>query len=196
MPQLILMRLPNDHTYGVRPGKLAPFALAADNDYAVGMLVEAVSKSRFWASTAIFILEDDAQNGPDHVDSHRSPGYVVSPYTRHGTIDSTLYNTTSMLRTMELILGLNPMTHYDAGATPMFASFAKDPVLTPWEAEKPRTPLDQRNPAATAGVPSSVDAAMDFRDADLNDDDALNAVLWRAIRKTEPPAPVASFFSH
>ena len=195
MPGLMLMRLGNDHTYGVRPGKLKPFALVADNDYAVGMLVEAVSKSRFWASTAIFILEDDAQNGPDHVDSHRSPAYVVSPYTRHGAIDSTLYNTTSVLRTMELILGLNPMTHYDAGATPMFASFAKDPVLDPWQAEKPRTPLDERNPVSTAGVSAAQDAAMDFREADENDDDALNAVLWRAIRKTDPPAPVASFFS-
>jgi YVTN family beta-propeller protein len=194
MPQLILMRLPNDHTYGVRPGKLTPFALAADNDYAVGMLVEALSKSRFWASTAVFILEDDAQNGPDHVDSHRSPAFVVSPYTRRGGIDSTLYNTTSVLRTMELILGLNPMTHYDAGATPMFAAFTKDPVLTPWQAEKPRTPLDQRNPALK-GAQASADAAMDFREADENDDDALNAVLWRAIRKTDPPAPVASFFS-
>jgi YVTN family beta-propeller protein len=195
MPQLILMRLPNDHTYGVRPGKLTPFALVADNDYAVGMLVEAVSRSRFWASTALFILEDDAQNGPDHVDSHRSPAFVISPYTRRGAIDSTLYNTTSVLRTMELILGLNPMTHFDAGATPMFAAFAKDPVLAPWQAEKPRTPLDQRNPAAVASAPLAGDAAMDFREADRNDDDALNAVLWRAIRKTEPPAPVASFFS-
>jgi DNA-binding beta-propeller fold protein YncE len=195
MPQLILMRLGNDHTYGVHSGKLTPFALVADNDYAVGMLVEALSKSRFWASTAVFILEDDAQNGPDHVDSHRSPAFVISPYTRRGAIDSTLYNTTSVLRTMELILGLNPMTHFDAGATPMFAAFAKDPVLTPWQAEKPRTPLDQRNPSAAAGAAPSGDAGMDFREADRNDDDALNAVLWRAIRKTEPPAPVTSFFS-
>jgi DNA-binding beta-propeller fold protein YncE len=195
MPQLVLMRLGNDHTYGVRPGKPTPFAMAADNDLAVGMLVEALSKSRFWASTAAFILEDDAQSGPDHVDSHRSPAYVISPYTRRGAIDSTLYNTTSVLRTMELILGLNPMTHYDAGATPMFSAFTKTPVLKPWQAEKPRTPLDQRNPPAAAGAPPSADAGMDFREADRNDDDALNAVLWRAIRKTAPPAPMASFFS-
>jgi len=194
MPQLMLMRLGNDHTNGVRPGKLTPFALAADNDLAVGMLVEALSKSRFWASTAIFIVEDDAQSGPDHVDSHRSPAYVVSPYTRRGIVDSTLYNTTSVLRTMELILGLNPMTHYDAGATPMFSSFTRDAVVTPWQAEKPRTSLDERNPT-TAGAQAAADAAMDFREADENDDDLLNAVLWRAIRKTEPPPPVASIFS-
>ena len=192
MPQLILMRMGNDHTEGTRPGKLTPFAMVADNDYAVGMIVEALSKSRFWAGTAIFILEDDAQNGPDHVDSHRSPGFVVSPYTRRGgVVDSTLYNTTSMLRTIELILGLNPMTHYDAGATPMFAAFAKDPVLTPWEAEKPRTPLDELNPPL-AHDPT---VGMDFRDADRVDENRLNAVLWRAIRGVDAPAPVSSFFS-
>ena len=192
MPQLMLMRLGNDHTFGTRPGKPTPFALVADNDYAVGMIVEALSKSRFWASTAIFILEDDAQNGPDHVDSHRSPGFVISPYTRRGgVVDSTLYNTTSMLRTMELILGLNPMTHYDAGATPMFAAFNRDPVLTPWEAEKPRTSLDERNPPQA----HDVTAGMDFRDADRVDENRLNVLLWRAIRGADPPAPVSSFFS-
>jgi hypothetical protein len=96
---------------------------------------------------------------------------------------------------MELILGLNPMTHYDAGATPMYSAFTKNPVLTPWQAEKPRTSLTERNPAASAGARPSGDEAMDFREADENNDEALNEVLWRAIRKTEPPAPVASFFS-
>jgi len=195
MPQLILMRLGNDHTFGVRYGELSPFALVADNDYAVGMIVEAISKSPFWASTAIFIVEDDSQNGPDHVDSHRSPAFVISPYTRTGAVDSTLYNTTSVLRTMELILGLNPMTHYDGGATPMYAAFAKDPVLRPWQAEQPRTSLKERNPMPPPGAKPSGDEAMEFREADENDDDALNAVLWRAIRKTEPPVPVESYFS-
>src|ERR1700691_379890 len=113
MPRLIVMRLGHDHTYGMQAGKLSPFSLAADNDYALGMLVEAVSKSRFWPETAIFVLEDDAQNGPDHVDSHRSPAYVMSPYVKHQAVDSSLYNTTSILRTMELMLGLRPMTHFD-----------------------------------------------------------------------------------
>ncbi len=100
--------------------------MVADNDYALGMLVEAVSKSRFWASTAIFVLEDDAQNGPDHVDSHRSPAFLISPYVRHHAVDSSMYNTASMLRTMELILGLRPMTQFDAAARPMSAAFQSD----------------------------------------------------------------------
>ena len=112
------MRLGNDHTSGTTPGKIAPLSAFADNDYALGMIVEGVSHSRFWSSTAIFVLEDDAQNGPDHIDSHRSVAFIVSPYTHTGATDSVMYNTTSMLRTMELILHLRPMTHFDAGARP------------------------------------------------------------------------------
>src|ERR1035438_3611606 len=111
MPRLIVMRLGNDHTSGTAAGKIAPLSAAADNDYAVGQLVEGVSRSRFWASTAIFILEDDAQNGPDHVDSHRSPAFVISPWVKRHAVDSSMYNTTSMLRTMEFLLGMKPMTH-------------------------------------------------------------------------------------
>ena len=129
MPALMFLRLRNDHTSATAPGKIAPLSAFADNDYALGMIVEGVSRSKFWGSTAIFVLEDDAQNGPDHVDSHRSPAFVISPYTRRGTIDSNMYNTTSMLRTMELILHLHPMTHFDAGATPMINAFSKQPVL-------------------------------------------------------------------
>src|SRR2546426_975830 len=113
------MRLGNDHTAGVTPGKIAPRSLVADNDYALGRIVEAVSNSPFWSQTAIFVLEDDAQNGPDHVDSHRSPGFVLSAWSKRGFVDSTHYTTASMLRTIELILGLRPMTQFDAAATPM-----------------------------------------------------------------------------
>src|SRR5438270_9340319 len=112
MPRLSIVRLPNDHTSGTRVGKPSSTAAVADNDLALGMLVEAVSKSKFWTSTAIFVLEDDAQNGPDHVDSHRSPAFVISPWARHHAVDSTMYNTTSMLRTIEFLLGLHPMTHF------------------------------------------------------------------------------------
>lgn len=192
MPKFLIMRLGNDHTYGAQPGKLSPLSLAADNDYALGLIIEGLSKSVFWKSMAVFVVEDDAQDGADHIDSHRSPAFVISPWTRRGIVDSTMYNTTSVLRTMELILGLNPLTHYDAGATPMFAAFSPAPVLTPWEAEKPRTPLDRRNPAAQAALSSD---KWDFSEADQIDDDALNAELWRAIRGTDPPAPVRSFFS-
>jgi hypothetical protein len=192
MPKLTFMRLGNDHTHGAAAGKLSPLSLVADNDYALGMIVEAISKSKFWASTAIFVLEDDAQNGPDHVDSHRSPAFVLSPYTRRGVVDSNMYNTTSMLRTIELIIGLRPLTHFDAGARPMSAAFATTADVKPYAAEKPRIPLDQRNPQ---GALAARTEKMDFRDADEADDDELNDVLWRAIRKTEPPAPTRSYFS-
>ncbi|MEI9975764.1 MAG: alkaline phosphatase family protein [Ignavibacteriota bacterium] len=126
MPRLMVMRLPNDHTSGVAPGKLSPLAYNADNDQAVGMIVEGISKSKFWGSTAIFILEDDAQNGPDHVDSHRSPAFVISPYVKHHQVDRHMYNTTSMLRTIELILGLRPMTQFDAAAPADVRGFPVD----------------------------------------------------------------------
>ena len=117
MPRLTVMRLGNDHTSGTAGrAKIAPLSCAADNDYALGMIVEGVSKSRFWTSTAIFVLEDDAQNGPDHVDSHRSPAFVISPFVKHRVVDGSMYNTTSMLRTIEFLLGLRPMTHFDAGS--------------------------------------------------------------------------------
>ena len=123
MPRLQIVRLPNDHTVGAVTGKRTPTAFVAENDLALGRLVEAVSHSKFWAQTAIFVVEDDAQNGPDHVDAHRSIAFVISPHARRGAVDSTMYSTSSMLRTMELILGLKPMSQFDAAATPMFNSF-------------------------------------------------------------------------
>ena len=192
MPRLILMRLGNDHTSGTAAGKIAPLSAFADNDYALGMIVEAVSKSRFWAKTAIFVLEDDAQNGADHVDSHRSPAFVISPYAKRQAVDSRMYNTTSMLRTIELILGLRPMTHFDAAARPMSAAFQERPDLRPYLGEKPRISLEERNPASSPTAARS--ARLDFSEADRIDDDELNAILWRAIRGSDPPAPVRSLF--
>jgi DNA-binding beta-propeller fold protein YncE len=192
MPRLIVMRMGNDHTNGITAGRTAPLSLAADNDYAIGMLVEGVSKSRFWASSVICILEDDAQNGPDHVDSHRSPAFLISPWVKRHVVDGTMYNTTSMLRTIEFLLGLQPMTHFDAGARPMTASFQRQPDPAPYTAEKPRIPLDARNPDTPAARAS---ARMNFDEADENDDDALNDILWRAIRQDPPPPPVRSYFS-
>ena len=193
MPKLMFVRLGNDHTSGTAPGKIAPLAAFADNDYALGMIVEGVSRSKFWGSTAIFVVEDDAQNGADHVDSHRSPAFLISPFTRTGAIDSSMYNTTSVLRTMELILHLRPMTHFDAGARPMIASFSQHASTAPYQAEKPRVSLEERNPANSATAARS--ARLDFSQADLNDDDELNDILWRAIRGTEPPAPTRSIFA-
>lgn len=194
MPQLILMRLGNDHTSGTAAGKPTPLAAMADNDAALGMVVEAVSKSRFWRDTAIFVLEDDAQNGPDHVDSHRSPAFVISPYVRRGTVDSTMYNTTSMLRTMELILGLRPMTHFDAAARPMAAVFQNTPDLTPYTAEQPRINLDEKNPTS---APAAGLARLDLDGADRIDGLELNRALWLALRGpgSVAPAPSIGVFS-
>jgi YVTN family beta-propeller protein len=191
MPRLMVMRLGNDHTSGTTAGAVAPLSAAADNDLAVGRIVEGISKSRFWPSTVICILEDDAQNGPDHVDSHRSPAFLISPYVKRHTIDSTMYNTASMLRTIEVILGLRPMTQFDAAARPMFAAFQIQPDNTPYAIEQPRQQLDARNPATPAAAASN---RMNFEEADQIDDDELNDILWRAIRKDAPPPPVRSYF--
>jgi DNA-binding beta-propeller fold protein YncE len=191
-PQLSIVRMGNDHTQGTKPGALTPLSYAAQNDYSVGMLVEAVTHSKFWESTAIFVIEDDAQNGPDHVDSHRAPVWVISPYTRRAMVDSTMYNQMSVLRSIEMIVGLRPLTHFDAGARPMFGSFSQQPDARPFSAIEPKTSLTDRNPQQGSG---SVDSArMDFSDADLVDDDELNDVLWRAIKNTDPPAPTRSAF--
>jgi len=193
MPRLVLMRLGNDHTSGTTPGKIAPLAAMADNDYALGLIVEAVSHSRFWATTAVFVVEDDAQNGPDHVDSHRSPAFVISPYVKRHRVDGTMYNTASVLRTIELLLGLRPMTHFDAGARPMTSVFESTPDLASYAVEKPRIPLDTRNPAGAPGARAS--ARMNFDEADAIDDDELNDILWVAIRRSTPPPPVRSYFA-
>ena len=193
MPGLIILRLPNDHTAGTTAGKLTPLSMFADNDYALGMVVEAVSKSRFWQSTAMFVIEDDAQNGPDHVDSHRSVLLAISPYTHRGVIDSTMYNQSSVMRTMELILGLRPMTQFDAAARPLAAAFASTPSNATYAAEKPRISLTDRNPGGTRTAQRS--ERMDFRHADMIDDDELNDILWASIKGTPAPAPVRSYFS-
>ncbi|MCX7603075.1 MAG: hypothetical protein N2036_03280 [Bryobacteraceae bacterium] len=192
MPRFMTIRLGNDHTSGVTPGRIAPKSAVADNDYALGLLVEAVSKTRFWPATAIFVLEDDAQNGSDHVDSHRAPAFVLSPYTRGRGIDSTMYNTVSMLRTMEHILGLRPMTIHDATARPMWNAFHAKPDPRPYTAEKPRIPLDERNPAASPLAARS--AKLDLSEADRIDDDEMNEILWRALRGGDPPPPVRSYW--
>ncbi len=192
-PQMIILRMGNDHTQGTKAGKPTPFAYNADNDQAIGMVVDAVSHSKLWGSTAIFIIEDDAQNGPDHVDSHRAPVWVISPYTRRGIVDSTMYNQTSVLRTMELIVGLHPLTHFDAAATPMFGSFSQQPDARPYTLIQPKTSTTDRNPESGPGATKS--ARMDFSDADLADDDELNDVLWQAIKHADPPPPMRSAFA-
>ncbi len=187
MPRLQIVRLPNDHTSGASPGKPTPVAHVADNDLAFGMIVEAVSKSKFWKDTAIFVVEDDAQNGPDHVDAHRTIAFVVSPYTRGRGLDSTLYSTASMLRTIELILGLKPMSQFDALAMPMFASFRHKPDLTPYEHKMPKADLNETTKKTAWGVKET--STMDLTKEDAADDLLLNEVIWRSVRGANSPMP-------
>ncbi len=128
----MIMLLPNDHTAGTTPGMPTPEAAVADNDLALGRIVEAVSRSRFWKETCIFVVQDDPQNGFDHIDGHRTVALVISPHTKRGVVESTNYNQTSMVRTMELVLGLPPMNQFDASATPLTACFTDTPDFTPY----------------------------------------------------------------
>src|SRR5947199_8354112 len=166
------MSLGEDHTTGTTPGTFTPQACVASNDLALGRLVEAVSKSSLWPQTAIFVIEDDAQNGPDHVDAHRTVGLVISPYTKRKFVDSTQYATVSMIRTIELILGLSPLSQYDAAARPMFASFTDKPDLTGYAHEPARIDLNAVNALTAYGAERSM--KMDFDEYDRIDDFELN----------------------
>ena len=130
--------------------------MVAENDAALGRVVEAISRSAIWKESAIFVLEDDAQNGPDHVDAHRSPALVISPFVRRRIVDSTLYSTSSVLRTMELILGLEPMTQYDASATPLYNAFQPTPTPAPYTAVGPRVSIDEKNGSTAWGAQASL----------------------------------------
>ena len=194
LPNYIVMSLPEDHTAGTRPGGYTPRAMVANADHSIGMLVERVSHSKYWPETAIFMIEDDAQDGADHVDARRTVGLVISPYTRRGHVDSTLYTTSSMLRTMELLLGLPPMTQYDAAAPPMYAAFRTTPVLTPYNAVAPKYDVDERNTERAWGARESME--MDLDEVDRAPMFALNQIIWKSVRgaDSEMPAPVHRFW--
>jgi hypothetical protein len=179
--------LPNDHTWGTTAGKPTPTAMVAENDLALGMFIEGISRSKFWPKTAIFVVEDDAQNGPDHVDAHRTIAFAISPYTKRSAVDSTMYSTSSMLRTMELILGLKPMSQFDAAATPMFNSFQAKPNLRPYRARRSNVNLNEKNTLAAWGSESS--KQMDFSKEDAADDLLLNEVVWRSAKGADHPMP-------
>ena len=180
LPRLSIIRLGGDHTQGTTPGALTPRAMVAENDVAIGRLVEAITRSRCWKESAIFILEDDAQNGPDHVDAHRSLLLAISPFSRRGIVDSTLYTTSAVLRTMELILGLPPMSQYDAAATPMYNAFHTSPDLAPFTHLPARVPIDERNDWNAPGAQASL--RMNLQDADLAPELELNQIIWESIR--------------
>ena len=187
LPGLVILRLGNDHTSGTRPGKPTPTAMVADNDLALGMVVEAISKSKYWKESAIFVIEDDAQNGSDHVDAHRTTALAISPYIRRGSVDSTLYSTSSMLRTMELILGVEPMTQFDAAATPMYASFSGKLDETPYTAIPAKVDLNEVNKPNAFGAAQSM--KMDFSKEDAADDLILGDIVWRSVRGADSPMP-------
>jgi hypothetical protein len=157
------------------------------NDVALGKIVAAASRSKFWRQMAIFVIEDDAQNGPDHVDAHRTIGFVISPWVKMKSIDHTLYTTASMIRTMELILGLPPMTQYDAGATPMFRCFTNDLTFQKHQVLQPKIDLMARNTPASPGAKAS--AMMDFDEYDEAPEDELNRILWAEAKGPNVPYP-------
>ncbi len=194
LPQMNTLRLINDHTEGLGVGSPTPFAHVADNDLAVGMFVEYLSKSPIWKETAIFIVEDDAQNGADHVDAHRTTAYVAGGFVKRGFVDHTPYSTTSMLRTMELILGLPPMTQFDAAATPMWRSFSKQADMRPFNAIPAKVDLNEKNIKMTALAKKSM--KMDFTKEDRINDLEFSELIWKAVKgeNSTMPAPRRSAF--
>jgi hypothetical protein len=194
VPALSIIRLSGDHTNGTRPGTPTPRAMVAENDLALGRIVETISHSRIWNESAIFILEDDAQNGPDHVDAHRSIALAVSPFSHRRIVDSTMYSTSGVLRTMELILGLPPMSQYDASATPLYNAFQAAADKAPFARLAPRIAIDEKNEPTAYGAQAS--SRMDFSAPDLAPELELNEILWKSIRGagSSMPPPVRNAF--
>jgi YVTN family beta-propeller protein len=187
LPRFNTVRFGNDHTEGVRKGRPTPYAHVADNDLAVGMFIEYLSKSPIWKETAVFILEDDAQNGADHIDAHRSTAYLAGGFVKRGFVDHTLYTTTSVLRTMELILGLPPMTQYDAAATPLWRCFHNKVDTTGFTALPINIDLNQKNVVINEWQKRS--ESFNLAKEDANSDLEFNQVLWHAIKGDAVPFP-------
>jgi len=193
VPNFNTVRFGNDHTEGIRLGRPTPFAHVADNDLAVGMFIEHLSKSPIWNETAVFILEDDAQNGADHVDAHRSPAYVAGGFVKRNFVDHTPYTTSSILRTMELILGMSPMTQYDAAATPMWRCFDSSPKEFKFNALIPNIDFNQQNTVINEWQKKS--ELFNFAVEDSNNDIEFNRVLWHGIKGNIPfPGPRRAAF--
>src|SRR5213083_1065185 len=185
-PDLAILWLPRDHTVGRQASRPTPRAMVADNDLALGLIVERLSASPAWPSLAVFVLEDDAQNGPDHVDAHRSVLLVASPYARQNAVDSTFYTTASVLRTIEGILGLPPLSQYDAGATPLWNAFTRRPDSTPFVHLPSTWPLHELNPSAfRSRIP-----ARDLAEADEADEMELNREIWESVHPGSIPPPL------
>ncbi|MGL4513028.1 MAG: alkaline phosphatase family protein [Lacipirellulaceae bacterium] len=194
-PNLTFVCLPQDHTSGTSPGTPTPAACMADNDLALGRILEGLSRSKFWPKTAVFVIEDDPQGGWDHVSGYRTIAFVAGPHVKRGAVVSTQYNTTSLIRTMEQILGLPPMNQFDASAEPMSDCFTDTPDTRPFEAAPSAVPLDQMNPDPQAiddpqlRRDALVSASLNFRQVDRAPEDVLNRILWRALRGVQTPYP-------
>ena len=195
VPNLMIMSLPSDHTEGRDPHYPKPQCMVADNDLALGRVVEAVSKSKEWKETCIFVIEDDAQSGPDHVDGHRTVYAAYSPYTKRGYVDHNLYTTLSMLRSIEKMLGLDPMNRFDALTPPLSGCFTDTPDLSPYTSVANRIALDQMNPPASkqAGLErywTEKSLALDWSGLDRPDPQVLNEVLWHTLNGVNTPYPL------
>jgi len=194
LPHLNTLKFGNDHTEGLSKDRPTPFAHVADNDLAVGQFISYLSKSSVWKESVVFILEDDAQNGADHVDAHRTTAYIAGGYVKRHQVDHTMYSTTSMLRTIELILGIPPMSQYDAAATPMWRSFSNAPNMTAFEYLPANIDLNDKN--TQTNELSKKSASFDFRGEDRIEEDLFNEVLWKGIKGMQAivPAPRRAAF--
>ncbi len=200
-PHFTILYLPNDHTTGTSPGAPTPRAQVADNDLALGRALEALSHSRFWSNSVVFVIEDDPQDGFDHVDGHRSICLVVSPYTKRQTVISEFYNQTAVLHTMERILGLPPMNQMDAQSPLMTACFTNTPNFTPYSALPNNVPLDEMNPGTSTlrGRPrywARQSLRQNFAQFDRADEDTLNRILWHSVKGADAPYPAAFAGAH
>ncbi|WP_413665990.1 bifunctional YncE family protein/alkaline phosphatase family protein [Mucilaginibacter sp. Mucisp86] len=194
VPHFNTVRISNDHTSGQRKGAISPIAAVGDNDLAIGQFIEHLSHSSIWKESVVFILEDDAQNGPDHIDAHRSPVFVAGPYVKRNAVIHGMYSTSGVLRTMELILGLPPMSQYDAAAMPLYDCFTSKPDLTPYTAKPAQVDLEQRNIAVNESSKRS--ELFNFAKEDAAPDIDLNEVVWKYVKgeSSVMPAPKRSAF--
>ncbi len=193
LPHFNIIWLPNDHTAGTRKGSWTPQAMVAQNDYALGLFVDRISHSKVWDKAAIFVIEDDAQSGADHVDAHRTEGLVIGPFVKRHFVDNTLYTTSSMLRTIELVLGMPPMSQYDAAAHPMFNSFTMNPDYSPFTVLQPLIDIYAKNQDGAYG--QDIMDRMNFNVADAVPARLFNEIVWKAIKGTDMPAPRYSILS-
>ncbi len=194
LPRLVVLLLPADHTSGTAPGFPTPRAMVADNDLALGRVVEAISHSRYWKASAIFVTEDDAQNGLDHVDGHRTIGLVISPWARRGAVDNTFHTAINVFRTIEQILGLPPTNQFDLAAEPMFSVFTSEPDDSTYKALPNRIPLDEMNPALRGlrGAQERLARSsleMDFSEPDAAPEVLLNRAIWHSVKGYGTPYP-------